>query len=79
MVEEASSLTLSYLRRPAAGSRCYALFSVSIEVARDVVGGWLAHVLPVWNAPGQPPCLSITWSISAIRRMVSLRAMTILW
>ena len=31
------------------------------------------------NAPGQPPWASITLSISAIRRMVSLRAATILW
>ena len=31
------------------------------------------------NAPGQPPCSSMTLSISDMRRMVSARAMTILW
>jgi len=32
-----------------------------------------------WNAPGQPPCCSITASISPIRRIVSDSATTILW
>lgn len=32
-----------------------------------------------WNAAGQPPCVSITSSISAINRIVSCRATTIFW
>ena len=34
---------------------------------------------PVRKAPGQPPWASITWSISAMRRMVSFWATTIFW
>ncbi len=38
---------------------------------------WRVHaVLADWKAPGQPPCASITRSISAIRPMVSDSATT---
>ena len=41
--------------------------------------GLEVHNCALWKAPGQPPCWAITSSISAMRRMVSLREMTILW
>ena len=50
-----------------------------VHDAVDAVAHQFRAFSGVAKASGQPPGASITWSISAMRRMVSVRTMTILW
>ena len=63
------------LLQKSGGRRRHQIMPDALRFPVLIVAGFGAS--PVWNAPGQPPCLPMTSSILVIRRRVSVRAATI--